>query len=66
MTAHPLRRSARIGKALTEMGYKSHGELEIEGSRVEVDDAMDAQGNRYEIELDAKTLELIRKERQHD
>ena len=57
---------ARIEKALKEMGYTSHGEIEIEGSRVEVDDVMDAQGHRYDIELDAKTLKLIHKEREHD
>lgn len=55
-----------IEKALSEMGYKSHGEIEIEGSRVEVDDVTDAQGHRYGIELDAKTLKLIRKEREQD
>jgi uncharacterized membrane protein YkoI len=57
---------ARIEKAIAEMGYKSHGEVEIEGSRVEVDDVIDAQGHRYDIELDAKTLKLIHKEREHD
>lgn len=56
----------RIEKALEEMGYKSHGEIEIEGSRVEVDDVTDAQGDRYDLELDAKSLKLIRKEREHD
>jgi hypothetical protein len=56
----------RIEKALEGMGYKSHGEIEIEGSRVEVDDVTDAHGHRYDIELDAKTLELIQKEREHD
>jgi len=56
----------RIEQALEKMGYKSHGEIEIEGHRVEVDDAVDAKGRRWDLELDAKTLKLIRKEREHD
>lgn len=56
----------RIEQALEKLGYKSHGEIEIEGRRVEVDDAVDAQGHRWDLELDAKTLKLKRKEREHD
>jgi len=56
----------RIEQALEKMGYKSHGEIEIEGRRVEVDDALDAKGRRWDLELDAKTLKLIHKEREHD
>jgi uncharacterized membrane protein YkoI len=57
---------ARIEQALNKMGYNSHGEIEIEGDRVEVDDATDAKGRRWDLKLDAKTLKLIRKEREHD
>jgi hypothetical protein len=56
----------RIEQALEKMGYKSHGEIEIEGHRVEVDDAVDAKGRRWDLELDAKTLKPIRKERERD
>lgn len=56
----------RIEQALEKMGYKSHGEIEIENRRVEVDDALDANGQRWDLELDAKTLQLIHKEREHD
>jgi opacity protein-like surface antigen len=57
---------ARIEQALDKMGYKSHGEIEIEGRKVEVDDAVDAKGQRWDLKLDAKTLKLIHREREHD
>jgi hypothetical protein len=57
---------ARIMKALEALGYTSVGEIEIEGNRVEVDDALDKKGHRYDLKLDAKTLKVIRKEREHD
>jgi hypothetical protein len=57
---------ARIMQALESMGYKSVGEIEIEGTRVEVDDAIHTDGKRYDLELDATTLKLIHKELDHD
>jgi hypothetical protein len=57
---------ARIMQALEAMGYKSVGEIEVEGTRIEVDDAIGADGKRYDLELDATTLKLIHKELDHD
>ncbi|MEO8039144.1 MAG: PepSY domain-containing protein [Betaproteobacteria bacterium] len=57
---------ARIVQTLEGMGYKSVGEIEIEGNRIEVEDALHSDGKRYELKLDAATLKVLKRELDDD
>jgi hypothetical protein len=56
----------RIMQALKDLGFDSAGEIEIEGRRVEVENALHKDGRRYELKLDVRTLELFSKEEEDD
>jgi hypothetical protein len=56
----------RIMQALKDLGFDSAGEIEIEGRRVEVENALHQDGRRYELKLDAQTLEVISKEEEDE
>ena len=56
----------RIMQALKDLGFDSVGEIEIEGSRVEVENALHRDGGRYELKLDARTLDLLSKEEEDE
>jgi len=52
---------AKIVKALEALGYSTPGEIEIEGKYIEVEDVLHTDGKRYELKLDAKTLEVLKR-----
>ncbi|MCW5623352.1 MAG: PepSY domain-containing protein [Burkholderiales bacterium] len=52
---------ARIVKVLQDNGYTSFGEIEVEGNKIEVEDAVHTDGKTYELKLDAKTLKILKK-----
>ena len=54
----------KIDAVLTAAGYASWGEVELDDDKVwEVDDARHSDGHRYDLELDAKSLEIIKRDR---
>ncbi len=55
----------QIETVLTNAGYASWGAIELDDDRVwEVDDARHSDGHRYDLDLDTKTLKIIKKD--HD
>ena len=54
---------ARIEAALREQGYTAWDDIDIErDGRIEVDDARGADGKEYDLELDPRTLRIIKRE----
>lgn len=53
---------ARIEAALNEQGYVSWEEIELDDGRWEVDDARDAKGREFDLELDPDTLRVVEKD----
>ena len=53
----------RIEAALTAEGYTSWGSIELDDNRVwEVDDAIDAEGKEWDLELDTQSLVISKKD----
>lgn len=54
----------RIETALKNDGYTSWGEIELdEGDNVwEVDDAIDAQGKEWDLELDTQSFVIVKRD----
>lgn len=54
----------QLEAVLTDEGFTSWGEIELDDDRVwEVDDARHSDGQKYDLELDPKTLKIIKKDR---
>ena len=54
---------ARIEAALKTEGYTSWGSIELDDNRVwEVDDAIDAEGKEWDLELDVESLVVSKKD----
>jgi uncharacterized membrane protein YkoI len=69
LTAHaddraptPDERSA-IEAALKNLGFSTWTGIEMDDGRWEVDDAMHSDGQKYDVELDPKTLAVIKQKR---
>ncbi len=58
---------AAIESALKAAGYASWGEIELDDKgHWDVDDAVGADGKRYELDLAASDLKIIKKELDND
>jgi hypothetical protein len=53
---------ARITSALQAQGFTRWGEIELDDSGWEVDDAYAQDGRKYELKLHPQTLEIIKRE----
>ncbi|MCO5160023.1 MAG: PepSY domain-containing protein [Mesorhizobium sp.] len=54
---------ARVEAALRADGYTAWGEIQLDdGSAWEVDDAVDAEGREWDLELEAGTLVVSKKD----
>ena len=51
-----------IEDVLRTMGYEKWGEIEKDGSRWEVDDAVHSNGRKYDLELDGRTLAILKQD----
>jgi hypothetical protein len=54
---------AKIESTLLSQGFIRWGEIELDDGLWEVDDAHAADGRKYELKLDPKTLQIIKRER---
>lgn len=55
---------AKLETALTQAGFTSWGEIELDDDKVwEVDDARHKDGQKYDLELDKTTLKIIKQDR---
>ena len=53
----------RIEAALTADGYTSWGSIELDDDRVwEVDDARDAEGKEWDLDLDMQSLAIVKRD----
>ena len=54
---------ARVEAALRADGYTAWGEIELDDGRVwEVDDAVDAEGREWDLELDVQSLVISKRD----
>jgi uncharacterized membrane protein YkoI len=51
-----------IEAALKQIGFKSWKEIELDDGLWEVEDAVHADGRKYELKLDPKTLTVVKQE----
>jgi len=55
----PEERTA-VEAALKDLGFSTWTSIEMDDGRWEIDDATHADGKRYDVELDPKTLAVIK------
>jgi hypothetical protein len=53
---------SRIEAALRAEGYTSWDSIELDDGRWEVDDAIDAEGREWDLELDIQSLTIVKKD----
>ena len=51
----------KIEAALKKEGFTSWKEIEVESDEIEVDDAVDASGKKFDLELDPKTFAIVKR-----
>lgn len=58
---HGKEAPAHVVHALHQMGFVSWDEIELDDGLWEVDDAVRADGSQWDIKLDPKTLEVVKR-----
>ena len=51
----------RIEAVLKEAGFTKWKKIEVESDEIEVDDAIDASGKQFDLELDPKTFAIVKR-----
>jgi hypothetical protein len=51
----------RIEAVLKEAGFTKWKKIEVESDEIEVDDAIDANGKQFDLELDPKTFAIVKR-----
>ncbi|GJD31883.1 hypothetical protein PMNALOAF_3147 [Methylobacterium adhaesivum] len=51
----------RIEGVLKEAGFTKWKKIEVEDDEIEVDDAIDANGKQFDLELDPKTYAIVKR-----
>jgi hypothetical protein len=51
----------RIESVLKEAGFTKWKKIEVEDDEIEVDDAIDANGKQFDLELDPKTFAIVKR-----
>ena len=51
----------RIDAVLKEAGFTKWKKIEVEDDEIEVDDAIDANGKQFDLELDPKTFAIVKR-----
>jgi hypothetical protein len=52
----------KLEAALTAAGYSSWGKIELDRGIWEVEDARHSDGKKYDVDLDEKTLKIMKRE----
>ena len=52
----------RIEAVLKQEGFTKWKKIEVEDDEIEVDDAIDANGKQFDLELDPKTFAIVKRE----
>ena len=58
--------TSAISAALTKAGFSKWGKIEFDDGKWEVDDAIGADGKKYDVDLSASDLSVIKKEIDND
>lgn len=58
----PADRQAKVEAMLRQEGFTAWKEIELDDGMIEVDDAVDASGKRFDLKLDPKTLAVVKRE----
>ncbi len=57
----PPDQQAKVEDILKKEGFAKWDEIELDDGMIEVDDAVDANGKQFDLKLDPKTLEIVKR-----
>ncbi|KQT53545.1 hypothetical protein ASG52_05365 [Methylobacterium sp. Leaf456] len=57
----PSDQQAKVEDILKKEGFTKWDEIELDDGMIEVDDAIDANGKQFDLKLDPKTLEIVKR-----
>ncbi|CAO4164773.1 MULTISPECIES: PepSY domain-containing protein [Methylorubrum] len=57
----PPDQQAKVEDVLKKEGFTKWKEIELDDGMIEVDDAIDANGKQFDLKLDPKTLEIVKR-----
>ncbi|WP_336486710.1 PepSY domain-containing protein [Methylobacterium nigriterrae] len=53
---------AKVEALLKQEGFTKWKEIELDDGMIEVDDAIDASGKKFDLKLDPKTMAIVKRE----
>ena len=57
----PPDQQAKVEAMLKQEGFTKWKEIELDDGMIEVDDAIDASGKKFDLKLDPKTLAIVKR-----
>jgi uncharacterized membrane protein YkoI len=57
----PPDQQAKVEAVLRQEGFTKWDEIELDDGMIEVDDAIDANGKKFDLKLDPKTLAIVKR-----
>ncbi|MEL6060439.1 MULTISPECIES: PepSY domain-containing protein [unclassified Methylobacterium] len=57
----PPDQQAKVEAQLKQEGFTQWKEIELDDGMIEVDDAIDANGKKFDLKLDPKTLAIVKR-----
>ncbi|SDM87025.1 Peptidase propeptide and YPEB domain-containing protein [Methylobacterium phyllostachyos] len=57
----PPDQQAKVEAMLKQEGFTKWEEIELDDGMIEVDDAIDASGKKFDLKLDPKTLAIVKR-----
>lgn len=57
----PPDQQVKVEDILKKEGFTKWDEIELDDGMIEVDDAIDANGKQFDLKLDPKTLEIVKR-----
>jgi hypothetical protein len=57
----PPDQQTKVEDILKKEGFTKWDEIELDDGMIEVDDAIDANGKQFDLKLDPKTLEIVKR-----
>lgn len=57
----PPEQQAKVEAMLKQEGFTKWEEIELDDGMIEVDDAIDASGKKFDLKLDPKTLAIVKR-----
>ncbi|MBB2960183.1 PepSY domain-containing protein [Methylobacterium sp. R2-1] len=58
----PPDQQTKVEDILKKEGFTKWKEIELDDGMIEVDDAIDANGKQFDLKLDPKTMEIVKRE----